>query len=154
MPTSWIRSKNIGTVVYINVIAHFVLIVGISKADVPNKFQVTSVSLKSSQVYPKSQFQASWLRSVSRVMHRCLLIQELLSIIFHHAHARKTLARLARTCKTFQDPALDILWCTQDTLLYLLKCLPCDAWVFQMGNFVSDIPKLIGSGIVSFINIM
>ena len=53
MLTSWIGPKNIGTVVYINVIAHFVLIVGISKADVPNKFQVTSVSPqapKSSQV--------------------------------------------------------------------------------------------------------
>ena len=47
----------------------------------------------SSEELPSPQFQASWLRSVSRVMHRCLLIQELLCIIFHHAHARKTLAR-------------------------------------------------------------
>lgn len=76
-------------------------------------------------------------------MHRCLQIQELLSIIFQYVDVpRKAdffspdfLARLARTCKAFQDPALDILWYSQDTLLPLLKCLPPDAWAWKEGKF-------------------
>ncbi|KAJ6460987.1 hypothetical protein C8R45DRAFT_1081006 [Mycena sanguinolenta] len=41
---------------------------------------------------------------------------------------RGELAALARTCKTFCDPALDILWREQETLVNLLKCLPSHLW--------------------------
>lgn len=39
------------------------------------------------------------------------------------------LAALARTCKTFQDPALDLLWSHQkNTMKNLLMCMPNDLW--------------------------
>ncbi|KAJ7145550.1 hypothetical protein C8R44DRAFT_845048 [Mycena epipterygia] len=39
------------------------------------------------------------------------------------------LAALARTCKTFQDPALDLLWSHQkNTMMNLLMCMPEDLW--------------------------
>ncbi|KAJ6559832.1 hypothetical protein B0H19DRAFT_1260520 [Mycena capillaripes] len=39
------------------------------------------------------------------------------------------LAALARTCKTFQDPALDLLWSHQrNTMMNLLMCMPDDLW--------------------------
>ncbi|KAJ7925027.1 hypothetical protein B0H13DRAFT_2314819 [Mycena leptocephala] len=36
------------------------------------------------------------------------------------------LVALSRTCKAFSDPALDVLWETQDTILHLLRCFPRD----------------------------
>ncbi|KAI6132586.1 hypothetical protein EDD16DRAFT_1533246 [Pisolithus croceorrhizus] len=58
-------------------------------------------------------------------MHRCLLITEILRLIIEFlAHEyfvtrletrsipRKDVARLARTCRAFMDPALDVLWKT------------------------------------------
>ena len=83
-------------------------------------------------------------------MHRCLQIQEPLSIVFEYVHiprkaleddplSASSLARLARTCKAFQDPALDILWHSQYSLVPLLKCLPRDAWAWKEGKFVSNI---------------
>ncbi|KAJ7469605.1 hypothetical protein FB451DRAFT_1400437 [Mycena latifolia] len=42
----------------------------------------------------------------------------------------KALAALARTCKTLQGPALDVLWHTQDTLAPTFACMP--AGVFGM----------------------
>ncbi|KAJ7616500.1 hypothetical protein FB45DRAFT_801320 [Roridomyces roridus] len=38
------------------------------------------------------------------------------------------LARLARTCTAFLDPALDALWGFQGTLLHLLRAMPSDLW--------------------------
>jgi hypothetical protein len=76
-------------------------------------------------------------------MHHCLQIQELLSIIFrkYTQYDSGLLARLARTCIAFQDPALNILWHTQKTLLPLLKCLPPDAWAIKEYKFVSHISQ-------------
>ncbi|KIK03959.1 hypothetical protein K443DRAFT_131056 [Laccaria amethystina LaAM-08-1] len=70
-------------------------------------------------------------------MHHCLQIQELLYIIFrkYTQYDSGLLARLARTCIAFQDPALNILWHTQKTLLPLLKCLPPDAWAIKEYKF-------------------
>ena len=39
-----------------------------------------------------------------------------------------TVAALARTCRTFQDSALDVLWYSQYGMLNLLWCLPDDKW--------------------------
>ncbi|KAJ7215635.1 hypothetical protein C8J57DRAFT_1538183 [Mycena rebaudengoi] len=41
---------------------------------------------------------------------------------------RRDLAALARTCKTFQDPALDALWRFQYSLFPALQCFPDDLW--------------------------
>ena len=97
---------------------------------------------------PSSQ-GSQLLQSRTYGMHRCLQIQELLSIVFEYVHVPRkaleddplsasSLARLARTCKAFQDPALDILWHSQDSLAPLLKCLPRDAWAWKEGKFVSN----------------
>ncbi|KAJ7239891.1 hypothetical protein C8J57DRAFT_1727260 [Mycena rebaudengoi] len=41
----------------------------------------------------------------------------------------QSLAALARTCKTFRDPALDLLWSHQsNTMMNLLSCMPDDLW--------------------------
>ncbi|KAJ6460996.1 hypothetical protein C8R45DRAFT_1028905 [Mycena sanguinolenta] len=82
-------------------------------------------------------------------MHRTFHIPEILDLIFaqlqDHFPDRKPsrsfsdkkrnkilgrgdLAALARTCKTFCDPALDLLWREQETLANLLKCLPSHLW--------------------------
>ncbi|KAK7001344.1 hypothetical protein R3P38DRAFT_3048622 [Favolaschia claudopus] len=60
-------------------------------------------------------------------MHRGLRIPEIVELICAAA-ASSTLAALARTCQTFQPPALAFLWETQSELTNLLKCLPSDAW--------------------------
>ncbi|KAI9573115.1 hypothetical protein HD554DRAFT_2059143 [Boletus coccyginus] len=75
-------------------------------------------------------------------MHRCLTIDEILTIIFQHAFIilkpepksrefrdRRTLARLARTCRYFLEPALNVLYYEINDLLWLIKCMPDDLWV-------------------------
>ena len=63
-------------------------------------------------------------------MHHTLEIQDILSNIFHHfflpeSHtAAHDLAALARTCRTFKEPALDVLWRTLNNLSPLARCLP------------------------------
>ncbi|KAH7913663.1 hypothetical protein BJ138DRAFT_1124160 [Hygrophoropsis aurantiaca] len=82
-------------------------------------------------------------------MHRCLSIQEIIFHIFWDIYDDstsvsrppttfklfdldrkqtrpdyRTLARLARTCQTFKEPALDVLWSRMETLNPLAQCLP------------------------------
>ncbi|KAJ7184992.1 hypothetical protein C8R46DRAFT_469700 [Mycena filopes] len=64
-------------------------------------------------------------------MHRCLQIHEILDMIVGGLNPQAfrdsaTLAALARTAKLFHDPALDLLWKTQDTPANLLRCMPSD----------------------------
>ncbi|KAJ7623878.1 hypothetical protein DFH06DRAFT_757959 [Mycena polygramma] len=62
-------------------------------------------------------------------MHRCLRIQEILDIIFSvvlHLDDPRWPAALARVCRTFETPALDVLWRTQNTLNNILYTLPSD----------------------------
>ncbi|KAG2155135.1 uncharacterized protein EDB93DRAFT_1202498 [Suillus bovinus] len=79
-------------------------------------------------------------------MHSCLQICEVLQNIFsavnnyeeitlevptrpHDVYVRReTLARLARTCRTFSDLALDMLWAHIDTLNPVVECLPRHVW--------------------------
>ncbi|KAJ6533966.1 hypothetical protein DFH09DRAFT_932442, partial [Mycena vulgaris] len=50
------------------------------------------------------------------------------------------LSALARTCRAFQDPALDILWRNQESLVPLLSCIPFDAWdVKKSSNYPHSI---------------
>ncbi|KAJ7123590.1 hypothetical protein C8R44DRAFT_784060 [Mycena epipterygia] len=73
-------------------------------------------------------------------MHRGLGIPEIVGLIvtdsgapsgpFPPAPDFRTLARLARTCTAFSDPALNILWEYQDTILNILGCFP--SYLFEM----------------------
>ncbi|KAJ7764241.1 hypothetical protein B0H16DRAFT_1454785 [Mycena metata] len=64
-------------------------------------------------------------------MHRCLQIHEVLEMTLGNLTPEnridsKGLTCLARTSKLFHDPALDILWKTQNTVANLLRCMPAD----------------------------
>ncbi|RDB23316.1 hypothetical protein Hypma_009322 [Hypsizygus marmoreus] len=77
-------------------------------------------------------------------MHECLRINEILSNIFEHLFEQrppgldpvfdcdidpeKALFRLAITCRTFTEPALDELWKVQRVLKPLIRCMPADLW--------------------------
>ncbi|KAF7376817.1 hypothetical protein MSAN_00099100 [Mycena sanguinolenta] len=69
-------------------------------------------------------------------MDRKLHMPEILDLIFAHLEPRhplsstmsKTLAALARTCTTFQDPALNALWAHQTSLVPALRYFPEDLW--------------------------
>jgi hypothetical protein len=63
-------------------------------------------------------------------MHRCLSISEVISAIFGeipYPQTRHSLASLARTCRAFQEPALDLLW-RRAGLIQALKTMPDDLW--------------------------
>ena len=77
-------------------------------------------------------------------MHRCLhtpdifnLILEFVSLLLwdddpYHGHdhyysSNPVLAALARTCRTFLEPTLDVLWRSQLTVGPLVRTLPSDA---------------------------
>ncbi|KAJ7613396.1 hypothetical protein FB45DRAFT_842767 [Roridomyces roridus] len=74
-------------------------------------------------------------------MHRGLGIPEILSNICElipndterdlhclDSGTNHTLAALARTCRAFQNPALDVLWNSQFTILNVIRCMPEDIW--------------------------
>ncbi|KAJ7755175.1 hypothetical protein B0H16DRAFT_1830779, partial [Mycena metata] len=42
--------------------------------------------------------------------------------------SKTTLLALSRTSKTFSEAALDLLWCEQDSLVPLVKCMPETVW--------------------------
>ncbi|KAH7890283.1 hypothetical protein F5I97DRAFT_7483 [Phlebopus sp. FC_14] len=71
-------------------------------------------------------------------MHHCFHTTEILLEIFSQFDSRRidyqsvktasrSLARLARTCRAFKDPALDTLWASLDSIDALIQCLP-GAW--------------------------
>ena len=63
-------------------------------------------------------------------MHHTLQIQEILLNIFGHCHpptgeyTSSDLPALARTCRAFKEPALDVLWEELVNLSPLAQCLP------------------------------
>jgi hypothetical protein len=74
-------------------------------------------------------------------MHQSLRIPEIVSLICNetingaehyfrslNSDTSQTLAAFARTCKAFQDPALDVLWRYQSTVMHVLDCMPGDIW--------------------------
>ncbi|KAK7008398.1 hypothetical protein R3P38DRAFT_3590366 [Favolaschia claudopus] len=84
------------------------------------------------------------------LMHQCWDIAELVQLIFEeldpysfgvyqvdtlHRSNAIALYNLALTCRQLSDPALDILWATNEGLLMLLKCLPSRAWEIRNGCF-------------------
>jgi hypothetical protein len=87
--------------------------------------------------------------SVLFAMHRCWDVLELTRMIFEQLESirlapnrppvRKeaSLYRLALTCRKFTDPAVTLLWESQDGIMPLLKCLPSHKWEISEGSFVS-----------------
>ncbi|KAH9893394.1 hypothetical protein C8Q73DRAFT_531453 [Cubamyces lactineus] len=81
-------------------------------------------------------------------MHRALLIDEILQLIFDHCaslpinESRRTLYQLARCCKAWKDPALDRLWARIDSSAPLLSLLPC---VDDKDMPISDIDPIFTS---------
>ncbi|KAG1733816.1 hypothetical protein EDB19DRAFT_1999890 [Suillus lakei] len=70
-------------------------------------------------------------------MHQALLVSEVLSEIFSHldenlgryslsrpSKTQPSLEALARTCKTFHEPAMRLLWAKLDGIIPLLGCVP------------------------------
>ncbi|KAI6158288.1 hypothetical protein BKA82DRAFT_994612 [Pisolithus tinctorius] len=79
-------------------------------------------------------------------MHNCLRILEICHHIFGFlvvdfieicAVRYNDVARLARTCKAFKDPALDVLWRTQSSLSPLAMCLPAHLWAIEVDRGIS-----------------
>ena len=67
-------------------------------------------------------------------MHRCLQIPELIGRFACEAKACNrvgSVAAMARACRTFLEPALDVLWMEQEELDNLIKSLPGDALNFE-----------------------
>ncbi|KAJ7617652.1 hypothetical protein DFH06DRAFT_1483481 [Mycena polygramma] len=71
-------------------------------------------------------------------MHRALRIPEVLQIIYAQIcpdrnckldkDVSRDLASLAKTCTTLSVPALDALWCFQESILNVLDCMPDGLW--------------------------
>ncbi|KAJ7929603.1 hypothetical protein B0H13DRAFT_1964083 [Mycena leptocephala] len=68
-------------------------------------------------------------------MHRALELLEIVETICDQvggqpilSGGRKDLATLARTCTSFLNPALNVLWRDQQTICNLLRCMPDDLW--------------------------
>ncbi|KAH0832411.1 hypothetical protein J3R83DRAFT_13450 [Lanmaoa asiatica] len=85
-------------------------------------------------------------------MNHCLLISEIFCLILEFIQqidhspsgecredctlGRRTLASLARTCRAFSAPALDLLWMRLDSLDPLIKVLPSRMWAKKHSRFV------------------
>ena len=64
-------------------------------------------------------------------MHPCLHVDEILRHVASEVVASKgkgTAVALARCCKSFEDPVLDVLWETQEGLIPLFGSLPRGVW--------------------------
>jgi hypothetical protein len=73
-------------------------------------------------------------------MHHSLVIIDIILIIFSFVRTKRDLAALAATCKTFRDPALEILWSTLRDFAPLARCLPNDIWNEAKDSLPSEGP--------------
>jgi len=87
-------------------------------------------------------------------MHACLRAPELLLNIFNYVHDDEvnervflkrrprtaTLPALARACKDFTEPALDITWRSLPSLVPLLACIPLHRWTREDNNYSRRLP--------------
>ena len=82
----------------------------------------------------------------SQKMHHALEIHEILLKIFLYCHLnnmrRSDLPALARTCRTFKEPALDVLWEELIHLSPLAQCLPEDCHRISVLGYVKMVPSL------------
>ncbi|KAI6143728.1 hypothetical protein BKA82DRAFT_4182809 [Pisolithus tinctorius] len=56
-------------------------------------------------------------------MHPCLRVDEILRLVFRCVEGRSTLCALARTCRTFNEPAMDLIWETLTAMEPILQHL-------------------------------
>ena len=102
-------------------------------------------------LFSYSQFSTIRLMAV----HTILTHPKILRAIFEHLvggqqeqneliSARRQLARVGRCCRTFSEPALDVLWKEMDDLTPLFKILP----MFQKVNdvYVSSLLRALVTG--------
>ncbi|KAG1771064.1 hypothetical protein EV702DRAFT_1011307 [Suillus placidus] len=68
-------------------------------------------------------------------MHRCLHLEEILQEIFKTADYR-SLTVLARTCRLFYEPALNVIYSDLPGLQPLIERLPHDLWSTSSGELV------------------
>ncbi|KZT29423.1 hypothetical protein NEOLEDRAFT_1128177 [Neolentinus lepideus HHB14362 ss-1] len=68
-------------------------------------------------------------------MHRCLTLPEIVSAIAEHVPSdySVSLAAFARTCKSFFEPSIAILWGKLPSIIPLLECLPQEYWAYDSG---------------------
>lgn len=100
-------------------------------------------------------------------MHRALGIPELVDLICAQlgtegpggllgndvAHA---LSAFSRTSKMFCNPALNVLWRRQDTILNLLRCMPDDLWDIEESAEIADTEEsdyMEGTTAVTIVNV-
>ncbi|EMD35041.1 hypothetical protein CERSUDRAFT_116547 [Gelatoporia subvermispora B] len=100
-------------------------------------------------------------------MHRCLQISEILYLVLrvlqgdpedHYiALHPSTLAALARTCRAFREPALNILWERQNNIVGIIQCLPSGCWEYRhvregrKGEMLSFMRSLVPRDWIRFI---
>ena len=86
------------------------------------------------------------------MVHRCLLVPELFSLVCEvltHDYEMRlsqpsaTLAPLARTCRAFEGPALDVLWRKIEGLPPLLCTMPSDLFEMKAKNWYPQPNKLL-----------
>ncbi|KII89921.1 hypothetical protein PLICRDRAFT_29123 [Plicaturopsis crispa FD-325 SS-3] len=71
-------------------------------------------------------------------MHQCLQILDIIALIFaevaadDNTQSRATLAGLARSCRAFQEVALDLLWSKLTSVLPLLRSMGADLWTVRI----------------------
>jgi len=78
-------------------------------------------------------------------MHRALYVEDIIHDVFFYIQFHSPIIMLpdlqsqidflslARTCRTFKEPALDILWERLEDLSPLVRCLPEASWVYLGG---------------------
>jgi len=69
-------------------------------------------------------------------MHSCLYITEILSIIFTSLD-RVHLPVVARICRAWEKPALDVLWKSMEDLLPLIDLFPQDSRTLSLPRVCS-----------------
>lgn len=75
-------------------------------------------------------------------MHRCLEVYDIVLVVVEflnfldHAHPNEpcNLLSFGLSCRHLFDPAMDILWSTQEDLYNLVKCMPSDLWQVTTSN--------------------
>ena len=76
------------------------------------------------------------------IQHRALYIGEVYRNICRVAND-STLAVLARTCKYFHEPAVQMLWRDLPDLVPLVKLFPENVWIIENQKIVSCMPNQV-----------
>jgi hypothetical protein len=66
-------------------------------------------------------------------MHRALCIPEVVAIIVEQMWSMHDIVALARTCRTFTEPALNALW-EEPPLWYLAKTMSENLWTIEIST--------------------